>query len=156
MNNLQHLQIRHFRLKDQDEAKTLILAGLAEHWGWLDSTKNPDLDSIAHSYAAGIFLVACWQGQLVGTGALIPEKEGVGRIVRMSVAKPYRRRGVGQTILQQLQQEARGVGYRTLVLETTLTWPDAVDFYNQAGFETIGYCDDERYFSLDLYHKAIV
>ena len=46
--------IRPFQLKDQDAAKALILSGMKEHWGFIDPTKNPDLDDIATYYV--------WQG----------------------------------------------------------------------------------------------
>ena len=52
---------------DQEAAQRLILAGLVEHWGTLDPTKNPDLDDIQRSYVSRghTFLVACQGQQLV-------------------------------------------------------------------------------------------
>ena len=110
--------IRPFRPEDQAAVQGLILDGLVEHWGFLDPTKNPDLDDIASTYADGTFLVA-WQGDdLVGTGALVREADGVARIVRMSVATHLRRRGIGTLILERLCGEAQAAGYAQIVLET--------------------------------------
>ena len=72
----------------------MILAGLVEHWGFLDATKNPDLEDIAASYAGATFLVARLGDDIVGTGALVPHQDGTAEIVRMSVAQELRRRGL--------------------------------------------------------------
>ena len=144
------IQIRPFAPTDQTAAKTLILRGLEEHWGVLDLTKNPDLDDIAASYADGVFLVALQGEELVGTGALLPETEGVGRIVRMSVATALRRHGLGKALLDRLCTAARQKGYRQLVLETTKTWDDAIGFYTRYGFRTVHIDDEDHHFSLIL------
>ncbi|HOG48345.1 MAG TPA: GNAT family N-acetyltransferase, partial [Anaerolineae bacterium] len=103
--------IRPLRPQDQDTARRLILAGMAEHWGAIDATCNPDLKDIVANYAGATFLLA-WQGDaLVGTGALIHEAEVVARVVRMSVARAMRRRGIGRLILQHLLERARAAGY---------------------------------------------
>jgi GNAT superfamily N-acetyltransferase len=144
------ITIRPFRLEDQGAVKALILAGLEEHWGTLDLTKNPDLNDIADSYGEGTFLTA-WNGdQLVGTGALIREAEGIGRIVRMSVAKHMRRRGIGQAILAHLCRIAETAGYRQIVLETTSEWEDATAFYARFGFRTVDARNGDTHFVLNL------
>ncbi|MFN8486131.1 MAG: GNAT family N-acetyltransferase [Caldilineaceae bacterium] len=148
------LQLRPFAPTDQAAAKALILRGLEEHWGVLDLTKNSDLNDIAASYADGVFLVALRGNALVGTGALIPETDGGGRIVRMSVATELRRHGLGKAILDRLCTEARQRGYRQLVLETTKTWDDAVNFYTRYGFQTVHIDEEDRHFRLALADQA--
>ena len=63
-----NLEIRPFQPSDQAIAKQLILEGLAEHWGTLDPTLNPDLNDIAQSYTEGNFIVALLDGHIIGTG----------------------------------------------------------------------------------------
>lgn len=131
--------IRPFQPADQVEARLLILSGLVEHWGWLDETKNPDLDDIALTFAAGVFLVAWREGRLVGTGGLLPASDPqTWQIVRMSVASGMRRLGLGRQILAALESEARQRGARRLILETTATWQDVIAFYLRCGFRTLG------------------
>jgi len=65
----QRLSLRPFRPEDQDAVKSLILAGLKEHWGTLDPSLNPDLDDIATSYKDAVFLVACEGDRIIGTPA---------------------------------------------------------------------------------------
>jgi len=147
---MSNLVIEPFAPADQTAARTVILAGLEERWGVLDPSLNTDLDDIATHYAAGVFLVARCRGELVGTGALIPEGEGIGRIVRMSVVRRLRRRGIGARILRALLDAARRDGYHTLVLETTETWDDAIAFYLSQGFCIVGRRGGDVHFELAL------
>ncbi len=144
------LTIRPFRSEDQALTKRLVLAGLAEHWGTLDPTLNPDLDDIASTYSDATFLVACHGHDLIGTGALVHERDGVARIVRMSVAPQVRRRGVGTLMLRHLCERAQAAGYRHIVLETTSTWEDAIAFYTRHGFRVVGAHAGDTHFVLDL------
>ena len=144
------IAIRAFRSKDQAAVQRLVLAGLEEHWGNLDPAKNPDLDDIASTYAEATFLLA-WQGdELVGTGALVHEVDGIARIARMSVAAHVRRCGIGRLILQHLCEQARATGYHRIVLETTCTWNDAIAFYERCGFRAVGSRHGDMHFVLDL------
>jgi putative acetyltransferase len=145
-----NITLQPFQPADQAEAKALILAGLVDHWGWLDPTLNPDLNDIVSTYAGALFLVARCDGRLVGTGALVPRQDGSAEVVRMSVASDFRRRGLGRTILARLVQHARESGIRRVVLETTQTWSEVVAFYLQFGFHITHYQDGDVYFALDL------
>ena len=142
--------IRDFKPEDQQAARSLILRGLVERWGDLDETLNSDLDDIACTYAGAVFLVAVQDGQLIATGALIPEGDGVGRIVRMSVSRSHRRRRLGRQLLQVLLERAHALGYHRLVLETTGTWADAIAFYQAHGFRPVAARDGDLHFVLDL------
>ncbi|OQX60887.1 MAG: hypothetical protein B5M51_09575 [Anaerolinea sp. 4484_236] len=129
------LIIRDFQTDDQSLARELILSGLREHWG----------DAFA-----GVFLVALAGERLVGTGALIPERPGVARIARMSVAADMRRHGVGRQILQTLCSRARERGCQKIILETTSTWEGAAAFYRDFGFKVIGAWDGDTHFELQV------
>jgi len=142
--------VQPFCPADQAEAKSLILAGLVDHWGVLDPTKNPDLEDIAAAYAGATLLVARLAGRIVATGALVPRGEGVAEIVRMSVARDLRRRGLGRSILTRLIDHARGDGLRQVVLETTDTWQEVIAFYLDFGFHITHYAGGDVYFALDL------
>jgi len=80
--------------------RRLILTGLGEHFGWIDETRNPDLDDIAAHYTerGHTFVVAEMHGEIVGAAALKTEDETTGRIVRMSVAQSHRRQGIGRAL----------------------------------------------------------
>jgi GNAT superfamily N-acetyltransferase len=144
------LTVRPYEPADQAEVKALILAGLVDHWGFLDATLNPDLNDIAASYAGAYFLVARRGGRVVGTGALVPRGAGRAEVVRMSVARELRRQGVGRIILGRLIEHARQAGLRQVVLETTETWSEVVAFYLGFGFHITHHAGGDAYFALDL------
>lgn len=121
--------------KNQGEVRSLILAGLADHWDSVDPTLNPDLDDMTESYRDGRTVLARDpDGSLLGTGSLLPRSDGVAEIVRMSVATPARRRGIGRKIVEELLSTAMAWGVDTVILETTSTWEDVVAFYLECGF----------------------
>jgi putative acetyltransferase len=144
------ITISQFQPEDQCRAKELILAGLAEHLGILDPSMNPDLDDIRSSYAGATFLVAWCGGRIVGTGALVPRGNGTAEIVRMSVAADTRRRGIGSAILQRLCERAKDDGCKHVVLETTETWSEIIEFYKRSGFHVTNCSDGNTHFALDL------
>src|SRR5690349_8639040 len=76
--------IRPFQARDQQAARQLILDGLGGHFGFIDESRNPDLDDIMAHYVepGNSFVVAQIDGSLVGTGALIAEGQYTGRLVR--------------------------------------------------------------------------
>ncbi len=147
---METLKLKPFQPSDQLEVKRLILAGLVEHWGFLDETKNPDLDDIATSYAGATFLVGRLGTRIVGTGALVPRSSETAEIVRMSVAKELRQQGIGRQILQALLAQAQAQGFRQVILETTTSWSEVVAFYLRCGFHITHYLDGDVYFARDI------
>lgn len=152
MKKEKEVEIRPFQPQDQAVTKQLILAGLADHWGTLDLTLNPDLNDIAASYQGETFLVAVQGEEIVGCGALIEEDggEGYGRIVRMSVKKEKRRLGVGQLLLHNLELAAQERHFSKIILETTQTWTDVVAFYQANDFQITGHKDGDTHFEKNI------
>jgi len=146
----QRLTIVPFQRENQAAAKALILAGMQEHWGVLDESKNPDLDDIAAAYADGVFLVAWQNREIVGTGAFRPLSDDTVEIVRMSVKRENRRQGIGRAMLAALCHAAYQRGYRRAILETTASWQDVIAFYQAFGFEITHYASGDVYFALNL------
>lgn len=128
------MQIRDFVAQDQVPVQALILNGLREHWGAIDPRFNPDLDDIARSYAHGRTLVATRNGELVGTGSVVPHDPGVAQVVRMSVLREERGGGIGRQILTELVETARAWECKRVVLETASHWSKVVAFYLRCGF----------------------
>jgi len=131
------LSIRPFRPGDQSAARRLILEGLSEHFAQINESLNPDIDDIQREYVARghLFLVAERRRELLGTGALRVEEERVGRIVRVSVAREFRRRRVGRALVMQLVEAATALGLKRVWVETNDDWADAIALYLACGFE---------------------
>jgi ribosomal protein S18 acetylase RimI-like enzyme len=130
------LLIRPFEARDQEAARRLVLEGLGEHFGWIDESRNPDLDDIAASYVASghVFIVAGIGARLVGTGALISEDKDTGRILRVGVAREHRRQGIGKALVEHLVETARHRGMTRIIVETMKEWDDAISLYRRCGF----------------------
>ena len=134
------VKIKEFDISEQSCVRRLILEGLGEHFGYIDETCNPDIDDIDTNYIQKgyLFIVAYINSELVGTGALIIETEGVGRLVRMSVSKLYRKKGIGKKIVEYLLGKAKLRGYKRIVLSTEVNWISAICLYESCGFEEYG------------------
>jgi ribosomal protein S18 acetylase RimI-like enzyme len=148
----QAIEIRAIGPGDQEAARRLILAGLGEHFGYIDETCNPDIDDIATNYVArgDVFLVAMLGGELAGTGALIVGGPEAGRVVRVSVAPAQRRRGIGRALVAGLMEAARTNELRRLWVETNDDWDDAIALYRSCGFREYRRSGGSAYLALDL------
>ena len=123
----------------QGQARSLILAGLREHWGSLDPGLNPELDDMLASYAAGRTVVARFgDGPILGTGTVLPRSNQTAEVTRMSVERTMRGQGIGRQIVEELVETARAWSCTEVVLETSSTWTDAVQFYMASGFTITG------------------
>jgi predicted GNAT family N-acyltransferase len=77
-----------------------------------------------------VVALAC-DGSVLGTGRLLPD----GRIGRMAVLKPWRSRGVGSALLQELIAMARECGYAETRLHAQT---HALGFYSKHGYTPLG------------------
>lgn len=132
-------QERTIARSDQDVVRSVVLEGLSEHFGFIDESLNPDLDDIAATYPASghVFLVAQEGDQVVGTVGLLMESPERGRMMRLSVRKDQRRRGIASALLSRLIEVATERGLTELVAGTEADWSDANGFYEAAGFSVL-------------------
>jgi N-acetylglutamate synthase-like GNAT family acetyltransferase len=70
-------------------------------------------------------------GRVIGCVLLVPGADGTGRIRQMAVEEPFRGRGVGSALMARVEETARSLGLRRLVLGARQS---AGGFY-----ETLGY-----------------
>ena len=96
-----------------------------------------------------VFLLAMAEEQAIGCGGIQPIAVGddqetssfagplTGEVKRMYVVKDWRRLGVGTAILAALEERARVLGYRRLVLETGDRQPEAAALYSAGGWVRI-------------------
>ena len=94
-----------------------------------------DADEVAPG--RGVFVVA-WRGEAaIGCGAVRRLETALAEIKRMYVVPAARGTGVGGKILATLEDEARALAVRRLVLETGERQPEALALYRRAGFVEI-------------------
>ena len=123
-----------FHAADQDAVRSLILAGLGQHWGHIDESLNPDLADIGSSYGHGRTVVVRRAGEIVATGTVVPRDESTAEILRMSVAADQRRFGLGRLVVEELVRTARDWGATAVMLETSTAWHEVVSFYQSCCF----------------------
>jgi GNAT superfamily N-acetyltransferase len=90
-----------------------------------------------------VFVVArTASGAAVACGGLRPLPDDVAgpgsvEVKRMFVDPSARGSGVAVAVLRALEEEARGLGARRVVLETGTLQPEAVRFYGREGYERV-------------------
>jgi len=73
-------------------------------------------------------------GAAAGCGAVVITEEGWGELKRMFVRPDLRGRGVAQAVVSFLEGEAMRRGVDVMRLETGISQPEALRFYEQAGY----------------------
>jgi GNAT superfamily N-acetyltransferase len=146
------VHIRSFAPHDQIAARQVILNGLGEHFGWIDETRNPDLDDIAANYIqrGNVFVVAKLGGELIGTGGLITVDVNTARIVRMSVSRNHRRKGIGRALVMHLLDVARQRGFVQILVSADIGWDNAIGLYTSCGLTERARDSVEIHFALAL------
>jgi putative acetyltransferase len=124
---------------DSDDARKLITgldAGLAEIYPPAQRF-GPNLKPEQLQAGRGMFLVAREDGRAVGCGAIRLLDSTSAEVKRMYVEPGDRGKGVGRFVLESLEAAARGMGVRSLVLETGDQQDAAIALYRGAGFSRV-------------------
>ncbi len=125
---------------DFDDAR--IVALLAGHFAAMRSTgpeESCHVMPLGAMREADLDFFAAWDGEtLAGVGAVKRLDAAHGEIKSMHTAAAYRRRGVGQAILDHLVTHAAGLGLSRLSLETGAGdfFVPARAMYARNGFQT--------------------
>ncbi len=104
---------------------------------------DAELASLPGEYAAphGYLLLALVGGELAGCAALRPlddvDYANACEMKRLFVRPGYRRFGLGRALAQALLDEARRVGYSTMLLDTLDDMESARELYASLGFTEI-------------------
>ena len=85
----------------------------------------------------GLFLVAEIDGEAAGCGAWRALPAGMAEIKRVYVEPSFRRRGLAQVIVSELEVEAARAGRTSVVLNTGQEQPEALALYAALGYEAV-------------------
>jgi len=139
--------------EDQSGAFGIIQLGMQERWGEdYDPSANPDTMDLAKHYTTGgsQFVVAELDGEIVGTGALMPAGPNTSRIVRMAVHPERRRQGIAQRIVADLIARARMRGDARVLVSTDVPWTSANALYLACGFGLTHQDEIDNHYAIDL------
>ncbi|MFC5179392.1 GNAT family N-acetyltransferase [Nocardioides taihuensis] len=132
-------------------------AAVARYFAELDERFPGGFDPGEAGYAGssadpGVFVVATHDGQPVACGGVVPLGGTDGRapteaaeIKRMWVDPAWRGVGLGSRLLRHLEQQARDLGHRRVLLDTNATLLEAVAMYERAGYVSIERYNDNPY-----------
>lgn len=101
---------------------------------------DAELAGLPGDYAppSGRLLLAEWEGQLAGCGALHKLEADICEMKRLYLRPQFRGKGIGRTMAERLIAEARAIGYRRMRLDTVgPVMKDAVAMYRKLGFKEI-------------------
>ena len=115
-----------------------MIESLVPLYGRIDGAGMPSASPEDFSPPGGVFLAGFGEdGTPVCGGGVKRLEDGVCEIKRMYVAPEVRGRGVARELLVALEDAARGLGYRTVRLDTGPKQPHAEALYRSAGYIVI-------------------
>ena len=123
------------RSTDAEELMTELSAELAALYETSDGSAGFKASVVEVPRAA--FVIARIDGQAVGCGALRPLDASTGEVKRMYTRRGYRRQGVAQAILVELERLASEFGYTSVKLQTGPKQLDAAALYELVGYRRI-------------------
>jgi GNAT superfamily N-acetyltransferase len=115
-----------------------FFAELAERYPGFDPARQPPapLDAFT-DVRGGIFLVASVDGEPAGCAGLQRLDADTAELRRVFVREPARGRGVARALLVEVQEAARGLGFRRIRLDTGDRLPEARALFLGIGFRDI-------------------
>jgi GNAT superfamily N-acetyltransferase len=125
---------------DSPDAVALCTAQQAEMLELYEGEADigPPRDASMFVEPHGVFLLLRDDdGRAVGCGGIARFDDMRGEVKRMYVVPEARGRGLGRRLLDELEAQARRIGYASVVLETGDRQQEAVGLYESTGYERI-------------------
>lgn len=123
---------------DHPRARALLAAYFEELRERFGSFEAPSLDELRADAVRGVVLVAHDDdGVPVGCGSLRLLEAGTGEVKRMFVVASARGQGHARRLLQALEERARAMGCRRVVLDTAAPLVEAARMYLREGYVEI-------------------
>lgn len=151
--------------EDDDRAAAELVRSVMAEFGLAragSAYTDPEIDYLAAAYSkpGTGFLVAKFNGEVVGTAGFGPLKGGSPTtclIQRMYLGSRYRKMGLGRKLLEIVEEAARKSGYTYSYLETTTQMEGARRLYEISGYKKLdgpigstGYCLCNNWYGKEL------
>lgn len=150
-------EVIYCEANNRERAEPLLEAyfqEIADLLGEFNPNVGPSTSWEEVSPPKGAFLTLHDEEQTLACGGLRTHAPGVGELKRMYIVPEARRRGLGQDLLEEMEHQARLLGFRRLVLDTSARLEVAISLYLANGYtETPPYNDNpyaERWFAKEL------
>jgi len=136
-------QTNRFRIVDfapehAADFKRLNVEWITQHWT-LEAADRKALDDPDNHILkpGGAILMALYQGEAVGSVALIPYDESTLELAKMAVSSSTQGRGFGKAIAESALARARTMGARRVYLESNTVLAPALALYRRLGFTEV-------------------
>ena len=90
----------------------------------------------------GAILFAKEGDEILGTVALMKHSKEVVELTKMGVYESARNGGIGKLLLAAVQEKAKSLGFKTLILYSNRKLENAIHLYRKNGFQEIDVADD--------------
>jgi GNAT superfamily N-acetyltransferase len=117
----------------------------AELHGGYDPARGISAEPHELAPPSGAFVILSEGGVDLACGGVKTHAPGVGEIKRMYTAPDARGRGLGRDLLGELEDAARALGMRRLVLDTAAPLVAAHELYRSAGYAEVPRFNDNPY-----------
>ncbi|MBU2812281.1 GNAT family N-acetyltransferase [Acidithiobacillus thiooxidans] len=114
-------------MRDQERIEALRMRVFVQEQGVPEDQEMDERDLFCQHF------LACCDGVAIGTARL--DLELKGKMGRLAVLQPYRRRGVGRQLIERIHQSARESGLSEIWCHAQLS---AQNFYSVLGYEAEG------------------
>ena len=149
--SVHELKIRRAAPADSEAISALLLEAFApfeSHYtsGAFEYT-TPGAEVVESRFVEGPIWVAVKNGSLIGTVSGLPETDRF--YIRSMAVKPgLQRGGIGQRLLEELEEYARANGFGRVYLYTTFVLPGARRLYEKNGFTVMRETLPEEWFDM--------
>ncbi len=150
------MKVRKFRKGDEKQCARMLI----DSFSWYFELKGSDwlkkkfsAASIAREAKQGISLVAVDSGSIIGYCHAGISDYGVAYLSTIGVSKRVELRGIGSSLLEQLETTCRTIGARKLWLMVTHINTEAISFYRRHGYRKEGMLRD---MTLEGAHEIIM
>ena len=132
------VEVVDFRSEHADAFRQMNLNWITRYWDvedadrlYLDNPREKIIDP------GGSIFMALYEGEAVGTVALISMGDGSYELAKMAVEERARGRGIGWRLGKAALDRAREVGATRVYLESNTILEPAINLYRKLGFESV-------------------
>lgn len=132
------VEIVDFRPEHADAFRRMNLDWINHYWEAEDADRlylDHPQEKILHP--GGAILMALYDGEAVGTVALIPMESGSYELAKMAVDEHARGKGIGWRLGRALLDRARELGATRVYLESNTILEPAINLYRKLGFRPV-------------------
>ncbi len=132
---------------DVSKILSLILKAFKQYEGMLDppsGAHKETIETISTKLNEGGAIIAEWDGRSIGCAIYKKNADNL-YMGRLAVDTSFRKQGIGNILLEMIEQKAKELGYNKILIGVRIGIPGLTEFYNKRGFNITEYCCHDGY-----------